>query len=314
MFSGNIIGKRISPSRMTSMMAAIAIATGAKLKLVPEFANHLHQMRMHNFFLFNAEVEGTAIDGYKRMLALIDEIGEEQSFHPTICWDIRITSIEEKLHKELFLVMASWFAENDRPVKGLDQQQCRARIRDIVVKHTGALIPFTEIHDKEKVNNRIVGYWRKRVDDPFKSPKEVPSQLLKTHFILFFGEPMLSELYKDLPGLRWKAVSNVSIAKRILSAPSLNINNLEKLDIQQFRMPGIVYKLPKVEKLPTSKAENIMKLREKISQTKIGFMFDTRLPIRKNINDSTTRSGSKTSGGLGGKFRGGGGKGGRRLS
>jgi len=134
---GRVLSGSTSPSELERAKAGVLLAIGRQLQDVPAFVSSLSALSFRDFCLLNAELEVTAIDGYERMLVLLDTIRAPSSVreHTTLVVDVGRMVDDERFHNETFATIALWLepatagAGSLRP--GLSFRACAASLAEI---------------------------------------------------------------------------------------------------------------------------------------------------------------------------------------
>jgi hypothetical protein len=120
---GKILGSLISKDVLRRRMAQLAIVMGTHIEAVPEYVQSLRQKKFSEFCHINADLEHTAVLGYRRMLTLAERIRDTAIIAETaVLEDVKRTKNDERYHEGLFRELSDWppghgaaDTENDAP-------------------------------------------------------------------------------------------------------------------------------------------------------------------------------------------------------
>lgn len=106
---GKIIAGAVSPDIVKRYAARAAIVVGEFTSNVPDYVSELKQTQFSQFCSINADLEYTAISGYRRMMVLGSSIPDYELFTDTALFnDIQRTGTDETYHYHLFRTLADW--------------------------------------------------------------------------------------------------------------------------------------------------------------------------------------------------------------
>jgi hypothetical protein len=110
---GLVLSGRTSPSNLQRAKAAVMLAVGRRVQDVPQFVSALSSLTFRELCILNAELEITAVHGYQRILALLEEDGRLRD-ETTIVVDLTRMVQDERFHNEAFVAMEGWFGSGAR--------------------------------------------------------------------------------------------------------------------------------------------------------------------------------------------------------
>jgi hypothetical protein len=171
---GKTIGNLVSGDSFEMARARIALAIGSLVNDVPEFVKDIHRMSFSDFASLNADLEETAMHGYKRMSELFLQLNSQSasSVETTLRWDLDRLLRDETYHHELFTMLAQLF--NGPPPGGLGSPTGRINVsaltsvfvRGQIVAAQMSAYSGDQREAARTAGNRIMVYMTKISRDP----------------------------------------------------------------------------------------------------------------------------------------------------
>ncbi len=111
---GELMSSSTSSGLRQKVKAVVLLVAGKVVQDVPDFMDDMPALTLREFCLLNAELEVTAIHGYRRMLELLAQLGTQAvTGDTTLQADLERFVRDEVFHNETFVVMANWFPVED---------------------------------------------------------------------------------------------------------------------------------------------------------------------------------------------------------
>jgi hypothetical protein len=119
-------------------IARAAIGAARAFNAAPEFTGALGAMSLGDFFLFSAELEQTAKNGYRRIIQLLEELqkaGQPSAYGRLAQYEFATTLAEESFHQAIFERMGGWLKKGNRELEAIPEEKAAAAIESLVNEH-----------------------------------------------------------------------------------------------------------------------------------------------------------------------------------
>jgi hypothetical protein len=108
-WQGKMLAALLTQRSLRRHFAQIAVTVGSYLTDVPEYVRQLEKARFPQICTINADLESTAVSGYRRMRELIEALKDRPEVANTaLDVDIDKITFDEQYHESLFRSLATW--------------------------------------------------------------------------------------------------------------------------------------------------------------------------------------------------------------
>lgn len=183
---GKVEGLMTSWATSNGALGTIARATIGASRIInaaPAFTGALGAMSLGDFFLFSAELEQTAKNGYRRIIELLQQLkqkGQAPVYGRLAQYEFATTLAEESFHQAIFERMSGWLKKGDQELAAIAEDRAGAAIERLVHEHlvlrkvqglphqTGMTKGFLESDGDAVISDAGLGKLLGRLNVPFR--------------------------------------------------------------------------------------------------------------------------------------------------